>query len=108
MAAGKSRCKVSVCIRKNIVYGITLCRSQKTYDESDGTRGGEGNSALLANRRDPKLIGPVADTPIIEYIFGLLERGGIAEYYINVYYRAGALLDAYGAEPHVAAWSCAL
>ena len=63
---------------------------------------GKGTRLFPLTGEIPKPLAPVVDTPIIEHIFDLLARHGVAESYVNVHYLADALLEAYnGEETHI-------
>jgi mannose-1-phosphate guanylyltransferase len=62
---------------------------------------GKGTRLFPLTGEVPKPLAPVADNPIIEHIFDLLARHGVAESYVNVHYLADALLEAYGEETHI-------
>lgn len=49
----------------------------------------------------PKPLAPIADEPIIQYIFELLARTGVDEVHVNVHYLADAILDHYGLETEI-------
>src|SRR5215211_7549625 len=57
---------------------------------------GKGTRLFPLTGEIPKPLAPVADTPIIEHIFGLLARHDIEEAYVNIHYLADTLLGAYG------------
>lgn len=59
---------------------------------------GKGTRLFPLTGEIPKPLAPVVDTPIIGHIFGLLAKHGIDEVYVNIYYLADALLEAYGEE----------
>ena len=59
---------------------------------------GRGTRLYPLTGEIPKPMAPVADTPIIEHIFGLLAEHGVDEVHVNVHYLADALLEAYGEE----------
>ena len=59
---------------------------------------GKGTRLLPLTGEVPKPLAPVANVPIIEHIFELLATHGVGEAYVNVYYMADALLEAYGEE----------
>jgi mannose-1-phosphate guanylyltransferase len=62
---------------------------------------GKGTRLFPLTGEVPKPLAPVVDTPIIHHIFDLLARHGIGEVYVNVYYLAEALLEAYGEVSHI-------
>ena len=63
---------------------------------------GKGTRLFPLTGQIPKPLAPVVNTPIIEHIFDLLARHGVAESYVNVHYLADALLEAYnGQETHI-------
>jgi NDP-sugar pyrophosphorylase family protein len=59
---------------------------------------GKGTRLFPLTGEVPKPLAPVANVPIIEHIFELLATHGVGEAYVNVYYLADALLNAYGEE----------
>ncbi|MDQ4063749.1 MAG: NDP-sugar synthase [Actinomycetota bacterium] len=62
---------------------------------------GKGTRLFPLTGEQPKPLAPVVNVPIIEHIFHLLANHGISEVYVNVYYLADALLEAYEEETHV-------
>src|ERR671921_1197456 len=62
---------------------------------------GKGTRLFPLTGEIPKPMAPVVNTPIIEHIFDLLAGHDIEEVYVNVYYLADALLEAYGEESRV-------
>lgn len=59
---------------------------------------GKGTRLSPLTGEIPKPMAPVADTPIIEHVFSLLATHGVREVYLNIHYKADALLEAYGEE----------
>src|SRR5215212_6931541 len=67
---------------------------------------GKGTRLFPLTGEIPKPLAPVVNTPIIEHIFDLLARHGVAKSYVNVHYLADALLKAYdGEESYINAMS---
>jgi len=67
---------------------------------------GKGTRLFPLTGEVPKPLAPVVNTPIIEHIFDLLARHGVAKSYVNVHYLADALLEAYdGEESYINAMS---
>src|SRR5215207_9585119 len=62
---------------------------------------GKGTRLFPLTGEIPKPLAPVANVPIIQHIFNLLAARGISEVYVNVYYLAEALLEAYGEVTHI-------
>ena len=62
---------------------------------------GKGTRLFPLTGEQPKPLAPVVNVPIIEHIFYLLANHGVSEVYVNVYYLADALLEAYGEEAHI-------
>ena len=62
---------------------------------------GKGTRLFPLTGEMPKPMAPVVDTPIIEHIFSLLARHGVEELYVNVFYLADSLLDAYGEKSQI-------
>ena len=79
-----------------------LCRTAEgeTF-ESDGWRGAREQDIFPLTGEIPKPMAPVGDTTIIEQIFDLLAGHKTEEVYVNVYYLATLLLQAYGEESTV-------